>query len=217
MSASHLQQVDDASRSPAAATDETPVKSQRVSTKAASSARARAKALPKSDAPASSKAARTSKREPVAADVMHSPAIYCKEHDSLNEAARLMWEHDIGALPVVNQEHRPIGMITDRDACMAAYTQGLALYHGSVASAMSKTLVICDISSPIAEIRELMTHAQVRRLPVVDASGTLVGVVGLSDIVKEAHAPVPKDRRRGTSGPMLLQLVDAILQPTKAD
>ena len=128
-----------------------------------------------------------------------------------------MWEHGLGALPVVNQEHAPVGMITDRDACMAAYTQGVALYHGAVASAMSKTLVLCDVTAPVGEIRELMTRAQVRRVPVIDAHGTLVGVVGLSDIVKEAHAPLPKDRRRGTSGPMLVQLVDAILQPAKVD
>ncbi|HEY6729085.1 MAG TPA: CBS domain-containing protein [Polyangiaceae bacterium] len=147
---------------------------------------------------------------------MRSPAICCAEHDNLNEAARLMWEHDVGALPVVNRAHAPVGMITDRDACMAAYTQGVALVHGAVASAMSKTLVSCNVSAPIAEVRELMTRAQVRRVPVVAADGTLVGVVGLSDIVKEAHAPLPKGRRRGTSGPMLAQLVEALLQP-KAD
>ena len=148
---------------------------------------------------------------------MQSPAIACREHDTLNDAARLMWEHDVGAVPVVNQAHQPVGMITDRDACMAAYTQGVALYHGSVSSAMSKTLVVCDISAPVSEIRELMIRAQVRRLPVVDAGGALVGVVGLSDIVKEAHSPLPKDRRRGTTGPMLVQLVEALLQPAKAD
>jgi CBS-domain-containing membrane protein len=181
-----------------------------------SKATPRAKALSKAGAPKSGKSPRSGKRVPVAADVMASPAVCCHEHDSLNEAARLMWEHDVGALPVVNQARTPVGMITDRDACMAAYTQGVALVHGAVASAMSKTLVTCDVSAPVAEIRELMTRAQVRRLPVVDASGTLVGVVGLSDLVKEAHAPLPKDRRRGTSGPMLVQLVDALFQP-KAD
>jgi len=206
MSASHLQPADEVSQSPSAA-DAAPAKSRRVPGKP------RAKALAKPASKARGKAPRAGKREPVAADVMQSPAVCCREHDSLNEAARLMWEHDVGALPVVNQAHEPVAMITDRDACMAAYTQGVALAHGAVASAMSKTLVICDVSAPVAEIRELMTKAQVRRVPVVDAAGTLVGVVGLSDIVKEAHAPLPKDRRRGSSGPMLVQLVDALLQP----
>jgi len=148
---------------------------------------------------------------------MQSPAICCHEHATLNDAARLMWEHDLGALPVVNDACEPVGMITDRDACMAAYTQGVALYHGSVASAMSQTLVMCDTSAPVAEVRALMMRAQVRRLPVVDARGTLVGMIGLSDIVKEVHAPLPKDRRRGSSGPVLVQLVDAILQASKLD
>lgn len=206
MSASHLQSADEASQNPSA-TEAVPAKSRGAKEKP------RAKALAKAAAPKSGRSPRTGKREPVAADVMRSPAVCCGEHDSLNEAARLMWEHDVGALPVVNQSNEPIGMITDRDACMAAYTQGVALAHGAVASAMSKTLVTCDVSASVAEIRELMTRAQVRRLPVVDAGGALVGVVGLSDIVKEAHAPLPKDRRRGTSGPMLVQLVDALLQP----
>lgn len=210
MSASHLRTVDEASQSLAAAPRSEAPKPRRAKEKP------RAKPLPKAAPRTSAKAPRTAKRGPVAGDVMHSPAICCHEHDSLNEAARLMWEHDVGALPVVNQAREPVAMITDRDTCMAAYTQGVALYHGAVTSAMSKTLVVCDVSAPIEQVRELMTQAQVRRLPVVDASGAVVGVVGLSDIVKEAHAPLPKDRRRGTSGPVLAQLVEALLRP-KAD
>ena len=171
----------------------------------------------KRSAKGSGKAAKPHKREPLAQDVMQSPAICCHEHATLNDAARLMWDHDLGALPVVNDAGQPVGMITDRDACMAAYTQGVLLSHGAVASAMSKTLVICNVASPVSEIRALMIQGRVRRLPVVDAEGTLVGMVGLSDIVKEAHAPLAKDRRRGSSGPMLMQLVDAILQPSKLD
>ena len=217
MSASHLQRVEK--------TLEAPISGTSLATpETAPKKRLRGKDKPagKPPAKASTNAPKPQKREPqkrqpLAQDVMQSPAICCHEHATLNDAARLMWEHDLGALPVVNDARQPVGMITDRDACMAAYTQGVALYHAAVASAMSKTLVLCDVSAPVAEIRGLMIRAQVRRLPVVDAHGTLVGVVGLSDIVKEAHAPLPKDRRRGSSGPLLMQLVDAILQPSKLD
>lgn len=155
---------------------------------------------------------KTNKRDTVAADVMQSPAICCRAQDTLHEAARLMWEHDLGALPVLNDVDEPVSMLTDRDVCMAAYTQGVPLIHGSVASAMSKQLVFCDTSTPLSRIRELMAETRVRRLPVVDAQGKLVGIIGLSDLLSEAHAALPKDRRRGSSGPMLVQLVDSIVR-----
>jgi len=216
MPASHLQRVGKAPETPVSGTSSAPQEappSQRLRGKHEPPAKAPAK----SSAKANGKAAKLRKRDPLAQDVMQSPAVCCHEHATLHEAARLMWDRDLGALPVVNDARQPIGMITDRDTCMAAYTQGVALFDGTVASAMSKTLVVCNVSSPISEIRALMIQARVRRLPVVDGEGTLVGMVGLSDIVKEAHAPLAKDRRRGSSGHMLMQLVDAILQPSKLD
>ena len=190
---------------------------------------ARAKQLPTKSAPVKEskgaggkakkgdKGPKTKKREAVAADLMQREALCCGVNDSLHAAARLMWEHDVGAIAVVNDAGEPVSMITDRDTCMAAYTQGVALHSGTVSSAMSKRLVTCDETTPVAQLRELMASAQVRRLPVVDARGKLVGIVGLSDIFAEAHAPLPKDRKRGSSGPLLLQLVDALLQKPQAD
>ena len=137
----------------------------------------RSKATTKSHASRS----KTNKRDAVAADVMQSPAICCRAQDNLHEAARLMWEHDLGALPVLNDAGELVSMLTDRDVCMAAYTQGVPLIHGSVASAMSQKLVFCDIATPLSRIRELMAETRVRRLPVVDAAGKLVGIIGLSD------------------------------------
>lgn len=168
-------------------------------------------ALPVAAAGATKKASKApAKREALAADLMRTPAICCNQTDSLNEAARLMWEHDLGSLTVINQAQEPVGMITDRDACMAAYTQGVALYHGAVASAMSQAIVSCQVDTSIAKVRELMTTAQVRRLPVVDAQGKLVGVVGISDILKDAQSALPKNRKRGSSAAMVAQLFDAI-------
>jgi CBS domain-containing protein len=190
------------------AAEEPPTKPRKSAAEAVTRAKTvRSKATTKSHASRS----KTHKRDTLAADVMHSPAICCRAHDNLHEAARLMWEHDLGTVPVVNDADEPVGMLTDRDACMAAYTQGVPLIHGSVASAMSQKVVLCDVTTPLAKIRELMAEARVRRMPVVDAQGKLVGIIGLSDLIREAHAALPKDRRRGSSGPMLVQLVDSIL------
>ena len=155
--------------------------------------------------------AKTVKREATADDIMSRPAICCRAEDTLNDAARLMWEHDFGAVVVVDETSRPVSMITDRDIAMACYTQGLPLFLSPVRSAMARRLVQCQLSTPIAEIRELMVEARVRRVPVVDDSGRVQGVVGFSDIFKEAQAKLPADRKRGSSSAMLVQLASAIV------
>jgi CBS-domain-containing membrane protein len=156
---------------------------------------------------------RVKKREVTAADVMRSPAVCCRHTDPLNAAAQLMWEHDLGAIVVVNEHHEPISMITDRDVCMAAYTQGVPLYGGSVESAMAQQLVTCRAESSLSEIREKMAAAQLRRLPVIDAEGRLVGVVGLTDLLAEAATAPPKTRKRGSTGTAMLQLFRAVHVP----
>ena len=64
----------------------------------------------------------------------------CRREDVLVEAARIMWENDCGSVPVVDAQRHVVGMITDRDICMAAYTRGQRLADMTVESAMSKTI-----------------------------------------------------------------------------
>lgn len=117
-----------------------------------------------------------------AADLLPKTTYTCSPDSTLEDAARLMWEHDIGSLPVLDAERRPVAMITDRDVCMAALTQGVALRDSKVSSAMSKHVVSCGPDTPIADVERLMAQAQVRRIPVVDDAGTLTGIVTLGDI-----------------------------------
>ena len=65
----------------------------------------------------------------------------CATSDSLNDAARIMWEADCGCAPVVEADGTVVGMITDRDICMAAYTQGRRLMQMTVESTASKNVV----------------------------------------------------------------------------
>ena len=60
-------------------------------------------------------------------DLMTKDVKACSQHDSLNRAAQLMWENDCGSVPVVDSDSKVVGMLTDRDICMAAYTKGIAL------------------------------------------------------------------------------------------
>src|ERR1051325_7716398 len=108
------------------------------------------------------------------------------KHHSLNRAAQLMWENDCGAIPVVDSELKVVGMLTDRDICMASYTQGIALAGISVGRVMSCDVCACVATDNITSAAELMRERQIRRLPVVDERERLVGILSMSDIAREA-------------------------------
>ena len=118
--------------------------------------------------------------------IMSRPVVSCRADDTLNQAARLMWENDCGFLPVL-EEGRLVGVVTDRDVCMGAYTQGKVLSAIRVGEVMSKGLTTCTPSTDITDARKLMGHERVRRVPVV-SGGDLVGIVSINDIALAARA-----------------------------
>ncbi len=130
--------------------------------------------------------------------------------DSLAEAARIMWEHDCGCVPVVDQELHVVGMLTDRDICMAAYTQGVSLHEGRVTSAMSRRLYWCEPEDSVAAAEKIMREMQVRRLPVIDREGHLVGIFSLNDIARRAARErggrAPREVRESELGVLLTAL-----------
>jgi CBS domain-containing protein len=117
----------------------------------------------------------------------------CSPEASLAHAVQMMWEGDLGAVPVVDETGAVVGMITDRDICVAAYTQGGRLSESQVKSAMSREVYSCKPSDSLGFAEELMRKYQVRRLPVVENS-KLVGILSINDV---AHAATD---RRGTKG-----------------
>jgi CBS domain-containing protein len=104
--------------------------------------------------------------------------------ESADRAARIMWERDCGSVPVVDAGGHVVGMITDRDACMAAYTSGRPLDRIPVAEAMSRELFACRPEDLLEDIERTLWARQLRRLPVVDASGRLLGILSLADLAR---------------------------------
>jgi CBS domain-containing protein len=102
------------------------------------------------------------------AEVMTTDVHRCFASDRLDRVARTMWEHDCGALPVVDRRGRTIGVVTDRDICMAAYTTGGSLDAIPVTSAASRTIHSVAPDDSIADAEAAMTMYRVRRLPVID-------------------------------------------------
>jgi CBS domain-containing protein len=111
----------------------------------------------------------------------------CTPSDSLHHAARIMWDIDCGCVPVVDAEGLAVAMITDRDICMAAYTQGAPLGQLPVASAASRTLVSVLEGDTLQIAESMMQQHRVRRLSVIDQNGRLVGIVSMSDLARYAN------------------------------
>jgi CBS domain-containing protein len=108
--------------------------------------------------------------------------------DRLDTAARVLWDQDCGIVPVVDGNQAIVGVVTDRDLCMASYTQGKALAEIPVTAAMGRVVRTCKPDDPIAAALATMQQHQIHRLPVVDARGVVVGVVAMNDLIRLSQA-----------------------------
>jgi len=119
--------------------------------------------------------------------LMANDVITCGTADTLDDAAQLMWTHDIGSLPVVDEHGRVVGMLTDRDALMAAFTRGEPLRAISAGSTMSANLYACSQDDDLASVEAEMGRRQIRRVPVVDDEGRPVGLLSMNDLARAAQ------------------------------
>ena len=141
-------------------------------------------------------------------ELMSKPVVICPSTGTLDHAARLMWEFDCGIIPVVDAEGRLAGVVTDRDICMAAYTQGRALRDIPVTVAMSPRVVAVH-GDELVETAELLMHDnQVRRVPVIDNEGRPIGMVSINDLARL----VSRSKRSGVERE-LVRTMAAICQP----
>jgi CBS domain-containing protein len=115
---------------------------------------------------------------------MSSNPTTCQDHDMLDVVAQHMWDADVGVIPVIDPRGRLVGVITDRDVAMAAYTQGHPLRQISVRTAMSDVIHIVREDATLDDVQAQMQHHRVRRVPVVDRQGKVVGIVTLTDLAR---------------------------------
>ena len=142
--------------------------------------------------------------------IMSIAAKTCRPSDTLHEVAQKMWDHDFGAMPVVNEAGQPIAMITDRDICMACYTQGKAPGEIPVSSAMSSKIVTVRSNEAISTAEALMRSEQIRRLPVIGRRGELVGMLSLNDIATHSHTKKAALHREELGGDAITSTLAAI-------
>lgn len=121
-------------------------------------------------------------------DVMMGTPYFCNPESNLGLATELMWKGNCGFLPVVGVEGKVVGVVTDRDICIALGTRGRPSGEVVVSDVMSKKVFFCapedDVHSALAAMRE----GRVRRLPVVTKEGVLVGVISIDDVLLRSEA-----------------------------
>jgi CBS domain-containing protein len=126
-------------------------------------------------------------------DMMTNEVRSCRPETNLAEAVRDMWEGDCGALPVVNDAGRVLGMITDRDICIAVATRGRPADRFAVYEVSQGHAYTCLPDDDVTAALQTMKVHKIRRLPVVDAEGHLRGILSLNDVVTHAGAAPPKE------------------------
>lgn len=114
-------------------------------------------------------------------EIMTSDVQCCTPETDLATAAAMMWNHDCGALPVV-ADGQLAGMITDRDICIAVGTRDRLPRELTVRDAEATEITSCKPTDDVHHAMELMRSAKVRRLPVVDDSGAVQGLLSINDI-----------------------------------
>jgi len=126
----------------------------------------------------------------------------CAPEDNLAEVAATMWEDRCGALPVVDAEGRVISMITDRDVCIALGTRNLRASEVQVKDVAPARVFTCQERDDINFALRTMVAQNIRRLPVVDDLGKLVGVISIDDFLLHAEP--------GKAGVLSLEALEAL-------
>ncbi len=119
-------------------------------------------------------------------EICSRAVVFTRRGDSVLSAAILMREHHVGSLVVVDEagaRRVPVGLITDRDVAVGVVALGLDPEKASVGDVMSPEVICEHEDAGIAETVALMRQKGLRRLPVVDASGALVGLVAADDLL----------------------------------
>jgi CBS domain-containing protein len=140
----------------------------------------------------------------------------CGPHDSLGTAAQIMWDADCGIVPVVDEDGRVLGVVTDRDICIGCWSRDAQPSAVGVTDTMSTDVKTCRPEDSIAAAEKLMRDKQVRRLPVTDAKGRLVGIISLNDITREAEREAGQGSKRADIRPSeVVEALAAICRPRR--
>lgn len=118
-------------------------------------------------------------------DVMTPNPQTVTEKDTIVQAARIMRDQDTGVVPVVDDSRKIIGLITDRDIVVRAIADGKDISKVRVNELMTKQVRTVNEDASVREVLEVMSGAQIRRVPVVNRNNELIGIVSMKDIATD--------------------------------
>lgn len=127
-------------------------------------------------------------------DIMTRDVQCCGPDTNLAVGGKMMWDSDCGVLPVLNVEGKVLGVITDRDICMAVATRNKLASEITVWETVSGKACTCRDTDDIHTALDIMKREKVRRLPVVDEDGVLQGMLSMNDLVLNAEETKWKKR-----------------------
>lgn len=140
-------------------------------------------------------------------DVMTNNVRCCNRETNLAAAVALLWEGNCGVLPVV-EDGKVMGIVTDRDICIALGTRNRPAHEITVRDIITETVATCRATDDVASALETMRWAKVRRIPVVSSERRLLGMLSLNDIALR----VGKSPGNGLSYHQVVDALQAICQ-----
>jgi CBS domain-containing protein len=116
---------------------------------------------------------------------------FCTARDAVNRAAEIMKNEDVGSIPVVESKENPrlIGVITDRDIVLRVIADSKDCNSVTVGDVMSPDPVTCRPDDPMQDAIDKMAQHQVRRMPIVDGRGNVVGIIAQADVATRVTKP----------------------------
>ncbi len=132
----------------------------------------------------------------------------CNLGTSLAAAAAILWEHDCGILPVVDERFHLVGILTDRDICLALGTREVTASQLKVEDVMTFPVIEVRSQDTASQALRSMRAHKLRRLPITRPDGTLEGIISLNDLVLAAH--LSGEKAEGPSADDILLTLKAI-------
>jgi len=141
-------------------------------------------------------------------EVMMRTAASCSLEANLGAAVEILWDRNCGILPIADAEQKVIGVVTDRDICIALGTRNRLPGDVKVGEVMSRRLFACGSDDDIRSALAVMAQVKVRRLPVVTGDGKLEGILSMDDVVMHSEG-------RGGRGPNFVSY-DEVVETLKS-
>lgn len=131
------------------------------------------------------------KNEKKCAEVMTKDPVCCTPADTATAAARLMKDSDVGPIPVIENEQtrKLVGIVTDRDLALKVVAEGRDPNAVKVEEVMTREPSTCRAEDELQKAVGLMAERQLRRIPVVDEAGKVVGIIAQADVATKTETP----------------------------